>query len=56
VVSEAGIPATVADVGAQSPVTLVTVVDVRVPAAEGAQVARLASTGNLAVLVLPPGR
>jgi len=54
--SDAGIPATVADVGAQSPVTLVTVVDVRVPSAEGAQVARLASTGNLAVLVLPPGR
>lgn len=51
-----GIAATVAEVGEQSPVTLVTVVDVRVAAADGPQLARLASTGNLAVLVLPPGR
>jgi len=34
----------------------VTVVDVRVDASDGVQVAQLASTGNLALILLPAGR
>lgn len=50
------IGATVAEVGLPNPATQVTVVDVRVGAEDGAAVAGLASTGNLAVVLLPAGR
>lgn len=50
-----GIAATVADVGALNPATQVTVVDVTVSAGDGVAVAALASTGNLAVILLPAG-
>lgn len=46
------IDATVAEVGAVDPATQVTVVDVRVAESDGVDVAALASTGNLAVIVL----
>lgn len=48
-----GIEGTVADVGAMSQVTGVTVLDVRVSASAGVSLARVASTGNLAVILLP---
>ena len=54
--SASGVNATVAEVGAMNPATLVTVVDVRVTSASGIQVAQLASTGNVAVILLPAGR
>lgn len=54
--SGAGIDATVAEVGSLNAATQVTVVDVRVDAAAGVSVAQLASTGNLAVILLPAGR
>ena len=41
--------------GEQDTATGVTVADVRVPAGDAAKVARLASTGNVAVLALPVG-
>ncbi|WP_246080405.1 SAF domain-containing protein [Modestobacter altitudinis] len=47
------IEATVAEVGQSNPTTQVTVVDVRLPADDGPTVARLASTGALAVVLLP---
>jgi hypothetical protein len=50
------IDATVAEVGPLNQATQVTVVDVRVSADDGVQVAELASTGNLALIVLPAGR
>ena len=50
------ITGTVAEVGSMNPATQVTVIDVRVSAADGPTVARLASTGNLAVILLPAGR
>lgn len=45
----------VVSTGVKDPATGVTVLDVRVRQADAASVARLASTGNLAVLVLPSG-
>lgn len=51
-----GIDATVVDVGGINQATQVTVVDVRVDASDGVQVAQLASTGNLALILLPAGR
>jgi hypothetical protein len=48
--------ATVAEVGSANPTTQVTVVDVRVRDADGPAVARLASTGSLALILLPAGR
>jgi hypothetical protein len=48
--------ATVAEVGQTNPAKQVTVVDVRVGADDGPAVAALASTGNLALVVLPVGR
>lgn len=55
-VAPAGTQATVVDVGSQDPATQVTVIDVRVAEADGVQVARLASTGNLALILLPAGK
>jgi hypothetical protein len=49
------IKATVAEVGAPNPTTQVTVVDVRLREADGPTVAQLASTGNLALVLLPAG-
>lgn len=54
--SSAGTRATVAEVGSTNLNTSVTVVDVRVDASAAAALAQLASTGNAAVLLLPPGR
>jgi hypothetical protein len=48
--------ATVAEVGPANPTTQVTVVDVRVREADGPAVARFASTGSLALILLPTGR
>lgn len=50
------IHAAVAEVGPVNQATQVTVVDVRVSADDGARVAELASTGNLALILLPAGR
>jgi hypothetical protein len=50
-----GTSATVAEVGPTNEATGVTVVDVRMPASVGVAVAQLASTGNLALILLPPG-
>ena len=47
------VSATVAEIGASNMTTQLTVVDVEVPQADGATLAALASTGNLAVVVLP---
>jgi hypothetical protein len=47
---------TVAEVGPANPTTQVTVVDVRVREADGPAVAQLASTGSLALILLPAGR
>jgi hypothetical protein len=47
---------TVADVGAVSQATQVAVIDVRVDEADGPVVAQLASTGNVALILLPAGR
>jgi hypothetical protein len=49
------IEATVAEVGQANPTTQVTVIDVRLPEGDGPTVAQLASTGNLAVILLPTG-
>jgi hypothetical protein len=54
--SESGTQATVADVGGTNPATQVTVIDVRVAETDGVHVAQLASTGNLALILLPAGR
>jgi hypothetical protein len=54
--SAAGIDGTVVDVGGLNQATQVTVVDVRVASADGVQVAQLASTGNVALILLPAGR
>ena len=51
-----GIEGTVAEVGAMNQATQVTVIDVRVSSSDGVSVAQLASTGNLAVILLPAGR
>ena len=51
-----GTKATVAEVGATNVNTSVTVIDVRVDAGVATALAQLASTGNAAVLLLPPGR
>jgi hypothetical protein len=48
--------ATVAEVGQTNPTTQVTVVDLRVLEADGPTAARLASTGNLALILRPAGR
>lgn len=50
------INALIVDVDTMNPATQITVLDVSVDAAEAATVARLASTGNLAVILLPAGR
>lgn len=52
----AGTQATVVSVGGTNPATQVTVIDVKVAEADGVQVAQLASTGNLALILLPAGR
>jgi hypothetical protein len=54
--SERPTEATVAEVGSANPTTQVTVVDVRVRDADGPTVAQLASTGGLALILLPEGR
>jgi len=51
----AGIPATVAGVSRADPASGITVVDVRVASTVGVTVAQLASTGNLALIMLPAG-
>ncbi len=48
-----GIAATVAEAGAMNPASGVTVIDLRVSADQGVAVAQLASTGNLALILLP---
>lgn len=48
--------ATVSDVGHRNSDSQVTVIDVRVPADEAVPVAQLASTGNAAIVLLPPGK
>jgi len=50
------VAATVVEVGPMNPGTQVSVVDVRVDPADGVAVARLGSTGNLALILLPAGR
>jgi SAF domain len=50
------IDATVAEVGPLNQATQVTVIDVRVSGDDGVRVAELASTGNLALILLPAGR
>lgn len=50
------VTATVAEVGATNAATQVTVVDVLVSSGDGAALADLASTGNLAAVLLPAGR
>lgn len=47
------IPATVADVGSFDQATGQTVIDIRVDQADGVAVAQLASSGNVALLLLP---
>lgn len=54
--SERPTEATVAEVGPANPTTQVTVIVVRVREADGPTVARLASTGRLALILLPAGR
>ena len=51
-----GISGTAAEVGTMNPATQVTVIDVQVSADAVVAVARLASTGNLALILLPAGR
>ena len=51
-----GVTGTVAEVGPINQATQVTVIDVQVSADSGVQVAQLASTGNLALILLPTGR
>lgn len=51
-----GVLATVTEVGTTNPATGVTVVDVTVGAQAGAQLAELAATGNLSLVLLPAGR
>ncbi|UOY03234.1 SAF domain-containing protein [Blastococcus sp. PRF04-17] len=50
------IDATVVEVGPLNQATQLTVIDVRVSADDGVRVAELASTGNLALILLPAGR
>jgi hypothetical protein len=54
--TSSAVEGTVVDVGVRDPATQVTVVDVKVTAADGVPVAQLASTGNIAVILLPAGR
>jgi hypothetical protein len=54
--ASAGVTATVAEVGPINQATQVTVIDVQVSADSGVAVAQLASTGNLALILLPTGR
>jgi hypothetical protein len=54
--SGSGIDGAVAEVGTMNTTTQLTVVDVRVSASDAVTVAQLASTGNLAVILLPAGR
>jgi hypothetical protein len=51
-----GVTGTVAEVGPINQATQVTVIDVQVSEASGVQMAQLASTGNLALILLPTGR
>ena len=53
--ASAAFSAVVISLGAKDAATGMTVLDVRVPVADAPKVARLASTGNLAVLALPVG-
>lgn len=55
VTATTGYPATVAEVGAADVASRETVVDVRVAAGQGAVVASLASTSNVAIILLPAG-
>lgn len=55
VTATTGYPATVAEVGAADVASQDTVVDVRVAAGQGAVVANLASTSNVAIILLPAG-
>ena len=48
-----GIAATVAEAGAMNPASGIAVIDLRVSADQGVAVAQLASTGNLALILLP---
>jgi hypothetical protein len=50
------VTATVAEMGSTNPSTQITVIDLRVDADDGPTVARLASTGAVAVILLPAGR
>jgi SAF domain len=54
--STPGISGTVAEVGPMNQATQITVVDLQVSADSGVAVAQLASTGNLALILLPAGR
>jgi hypothetical protein len=54
--STPGIGGTVAEVGSMNQATQITVVDVQVSADSGVEVAQMASTGNLALILLPAGR
>lgn len=54
-VRSSGVPAVVASISAADLATQVTVVDVRVASDVGVEVAQLASTGNLALVLLPQG-
>jgi hypothetical protein len=54
--STPGISGTVAEVGSMNQATQITVVDVQVSADSGVEVAQMASTGNLALILLPAGR
>ena len=55
-VAAQGITGTVAEVGAMNQATQVTVIDVQVNTDSGVEVAQLASTGNLALILMPAGR
>lgn len=54
--SASGVSGVVVDVGAMNAATQITVVDVKVESTDGVQVAQLASTGNVALILLPAGR
>ena len=54
--STPGISGTVAEVASMNQATQITVIDVQVSADSGVEVAQMASTGNLALILLPAGR
>lgn len=55
-VAGSAVDAVVVDVGGVNPATGLSVIDVLVAGTDGTSVARLASTGDLAVILLPAGR